>query len=41
MGAARAVLLSCGPAVEVLAPKELRVELAAMARAVLLLYDRC
>lgn len=41
LGAARAVLLSCGPAVEVLAPDELRAELAAMARAVLLLYDRC
>lgn len=41
MGAARAVLLSCGPAVEVLAPDELRAELAAMARAVLLLYERC
>lgn len=41
MGAARAVLLSCGPAVEVLGPHELRAELAAMARAVLLLYDRC
>ncbi|MDR0360030.1 MAG: YafY family transcriptional regulator [bacterium] len=41
LGAARAVLLSCGPAVEVLAPDELRAELAAMARAVLLLYHRC
>jgi predicted DNA-binding transcriptional regulator YafY len=41
LGAARAVLLSLGPAVEALAPKELRAELAAMASAVLLLYDRC
>jgi predicted DNA-binding transcriptional regulator YafY len=41
LGAARAVLLGLGPAVEVLAPEELQRELAAMARAVLLLYDRC